>query len=205
MAQTFGLSALVSCLRLAPIPSCVRRKNSIWSTHPLPTELPVPCEIPDAVGVWGWYKRFLSCMGTIYPLMHSSAWLPTCLAWGVLSVVFVISRKTLIFLIGTCWEHRNIPHLHLLLPSTEWEHKPLSRFLELSTAQIKESPLACVTLKHVDLISIPTATMTFPEAFVCTVVTSTTFQGGYRLVKVQTLSGLIVVKETNLSTCKKLW
>lgn len=127
------------------------------------------------------------------------------LSLGVLSVVFVISRKNLIFLIGTCWEHRNIPHLHLLLPSTEWEHKPLSRFLELSTAQIKESPLAWVTLKRVDLISIPSATMTFPEAFVCTVVTSTTFQGGYRLVKVQTLSGLIVVKETNLSTCKKLW
>lgn len=113
--------------------------------------------------------------------------------------------KIWFFLIDTCWEHGNIPHLHLLLPSAEWEHKPVSRFLELSTAQIKESPLAWVTLKHEDLICIPTATMTFPEAFVCTVVTSTTFQGGYRLVKVQTLSGLIVVKETNLSTCKKLW
>lgn len=55
-----------------------------------------------------------------------------------------------------------------------------------------------------DLISIPTATMTFPKAVACTVVTSMTFQGGYQLVKIQTLSGLIVVKETNLSTCKKL-
>lgn len=109
MAQTFGLSSLVSCLWLAPIPSCVWRKNSIWSTHPLPTELPVTCEIPDVVGVRGWYKRFLSCMGIIYSLMYSSTWLPTCLAWGFFSVVFVISRKNLIFLIDTCWEHRNTP------------------------------------------------------------------------------------------------
>lgn len=50
--------------------------------------------------------------------------------------------KNLIFLMDTCWERMNIPHLRLLLPSTEWEHKPVSRFLELSTAQIKESARA---------------------------------------------------------------
>lgn len=48
--------------------------------------------------------------------------------------------KIWFFLIDTCWEHGNIPHLHLLLPSAEWEHKPVSRFLELSTAQIRVSP-----------------------------------------------------------------
>ena len=47
------------------------------------------CEIPDVVGVrWG-YKWFLSCMGTNYSLMHSCIWLPTCLAWFFLCVLFL--------------------------------------------------------------------------------------------------------------------
>lgn len=69
--------------------------------------------------------------------------------------------------------------------------------VQVSRAQrclnLKESPLG---LKQVDSISTPTATMTFPKAVVCAGLTSMTFWGGYWLVKIQTLSGLIVFKET---------
>lgn len=115
-------------------PSCVQRRNSIWSTHPPPADLPATCEIPDVVGVWWWYKRSLSCMGTIYSLMCSSPWLPACLAWDFFVCCFCHIQEKIDFLIDAYWDHLNSPHPHLLLPSTEREQKHISRFPEPITS-----------------------------------------------------------------------